>query len=241
MTENTQAVDVSSQNQTSSPMSVSSNPVSAPVQPQEKLLKQSEVNDLVGRVKHESYEKGKSEALASWQTQQSSPVQQPQQNMGGMPQLTPEQMDARIDQRLQQKQQEQWLQNVQQQLNQKIDEAKTRYSDFDEVTRQVDFRTMPEIPVLANEMDNSMDVMYDLAKNPAKLGTILTLAQRDANAARAYMKSLSESIKQNQTAINQANQSKVNEPLSQVKPSNVGMDNGSNTIRDLRRQPWLKA
>ncbi len=236
MTENTQVSNDVSQKQEAQSPTVA--PITSTETPAPKLYTDADVDRIVSAKIKREREANASNSLPS---QQSQPVTQPQQNMGGMPQLTPEQMDARIDQRLQQKQQEQWLQGVQKQLNDKIEEAKTRYSDFDEVTRQVDFRTMPEIPVLANEMDNSMDVMYDLAKNPAKLGTILTLAQRDANAARAYMKSLSESIKQNQTALNQANQSKVNEPLSQVKPSNVGMDNGSHTVRDLRRQPWLKA
>lgn len=241
MTENTQAVDVSSQNQTSLPQSVSSAPVSAPVQPQEKLLKQSEVNDLVGRVKHESYEKGKSEALASQANTQAQPTQQSQQNMGGISQTPPEQLRALVQEQFQQQQQGMYWQNTLNQLAQHTEETKKRFPDFVEKVSTVDYLNKePDVLYLATEHGKyAPDMLYDLANNPTKLAIISnSIANKKYDLARMQMTELATSVKQNLQA---SEQSKSNEPLSQVKPSNVGMDNGSQTVRDLRKQPWLKA
>lgn len=238
MTENVQLNGLQNQNQTTASDNQSLNSSIPPQgQSQEKLLRQSEVNELIGREKHASYEKGRQEALASppppdvasKTTQQNTSYQSPEQ----IQQLVAQ----KVAEHLQQQQQQTYMQQTAQQLMPQIEDAKKRYTDFEDVTRKVDFRKMPEMLLLANETGIAGDVLYDLANNPSKIGTILALAQRDPDLARIEMQKLSSSIKQNQAAKEQP---QVNSPLSQIKASNVGTDNGSRTIRDLRKQPWAR-
>jgi hypothetical protein len=87
-------------------------------------------------------------------------------------------------------------------------------------------------------MQNGGDVMYDLAKNPSKLATIHTLAQTDPELARAELLKLGASIATNQQA--QAAEQPVSAPLDTIQPSNLSGSNGKLSIRDLRKQPWLR-
>jgi hypothetical protein len=103
----------------------------------------------------------------------------------------------------------------------------------------LDLSTIPQIVQLANTVENTDDVMYELASNPNKLVTLLNLTNF-GNGRLAYLetKKLSDSIKQNQTALQQP---VPPEPLSQLKPSNVGTDNGALSIRELRKQQHLRS
>ena len=103
----------------------------------------------------------------------------------------------------------------------------------------LELSTIPEVVQLANTVDNTADVMYELGKNPHKVASLLTLT-RYGNVKLAYAetKKLSDSIKQNQNALQQP---VPPEPLSQLKPSNVGTDNGVLTVRELRKQSHLRA
>jgi hypothetical protein len=79
--------------------------------------------------------------------------------------------------------------------------------------------------------------MYELGRNPGKVASLTTLAYINPQLAKLEMKKLADSIKTNEQASEAPN---VNEPLSQVKPSTVGKDNGSNTVSDLRRKSWAR-
>ncbi|NIV16247.1 MAG: hypothetical protein GWN62_34825, partial [Aliifodinibius sp.] len=60
-------------------------------------------------------------------------------------------------------------------LTAKVTDAQGRYNDYDDVTSKVDFSQIPEILEYANHADNAGDVLYDLAKNPAKIATLRSL------------------------------------------------------------------
>ena len=196
---------------------------------EEKVLKQSEVNELVGRIKHEAYEKGKREAQAATSTNVLHGT-----NLGGMPQVTDDHIRQLIADEAQKQTQ---LAGVHQTLSnfvQQMGAGKGKYSDFDETVAKLgDFKTIPHIVKMATETGNAEDVMYELGKNPGKVASLTTLAYINPHLAEHEMKRLVDSIKANQKASEEPS---AKEPLSHIKPSTVGTDNGQTTVRDLRKK-----
>jgi hypothetical protein len=256
MTENSNGSEVGSQNLGTN--TVTSTPAAS--QPAaEKMLPQSHVNDLVGRTKHESYEKGKQDAVAEWQKQNNVAPSQPtpntgQQSSGNMPQMSQADLDKLVtdkvnsldQQRQQQTHDEYWRkqgQDVATEINKKLADGRTRYEDYDTVVTPDVVKNIPEIAFLANSFDNTADVMYDVIKDSEKLiqieGLLKTAKEKGSqfhqNLAFERLKNLSNSIKANKAAAE--NQPHIKEPLSQIKPSNVGAGNGSNTIATFKNNP----
>jgi len=221
------------QNAVAQPEMVQTPPVMAQSAPQEKMLPQSEVNDLVGRVRAEATEKGRREALAAQgQTQQSAPG-------GG---LSEEQIRRMIEEQSSKVQQEQLMrmdaERIVGEFASKMDLGKDTYEDFEDAVRKLDIRTMPEIVQLANSVGNTADIMYDLAQNPYKIPALKALAKEYPHLARIEMQKFSKSIDSNKDAVSNVNTRK---PLSQMKPSTGIVDNGpGNTLKDFKRQPWAR-
>lgn len=209
--------------------------------PSEKLFTQSELEKIVGRtreqVRDEYYNRGKQEALSELNKQQNNQVNTTQ-NMGGISQLNDNQIDEIVEKKLKDRADAQAANQIAYDFVGKMQAAKDKYSDFEETVAQLNLPAHPHIVYWANSLDNTADVVYDIAKNPEKFAGILMLAQSAPELARRKLSELSNSIKKNEEALKQPN---VNEPLSQLRPSSVGTDNGSMKVRDLRRQPWLRA
>lgn len=108
----------------------------------------------------------------------------------------------------------------------------------------IDIQSIPYHVQLANQVDNTREVMEDLISNPIKIGQIQNLinidleaqrAGRNSNLAYSEIKRLSDSIKLNQNA---GRYQSPNEPLSQLRPSNTGMGNqGVRAPGDYKRDP----
>lgn len=198
--------------------------------PQEKMLPQSEVNEIVGRVRAEAT------ARAQAQMQQATTAQPGS--------LTEEQVRELIAQQTQSIQAEQarmaMAERVVGEFAGKMDLGKESYEDFEDTVKQIDLSTIPEIVQLANSVGNTHDVMYDLAKNPYKIGNLLTLAKASPHLARAEINRLSQSIVANKSAVAQASGAK--EPLSQMKASaNISADASKPmTVKDFKSMSWLK-
>jgi len=215
--------------------------------PSENMVPQSTVDRLVGDSKLKGYNKAVEEFKNQQQyTQQApqyqqAPVQNTPPSFGGIDQTA---LNSYVDQRFQQLQQQQAEQNQQayyqqeaqrilQEMGQKTNDAKSRYEDFDQALESVGgFQSVPEVWQYANAVDNGGDVLYDLAKNPGKVATILQLGSRDQNLAISEIKRLSNSIKQNQNGVNQQ---VAPDPIRQVKSSNVGVGDGPKTIADFKK------
>lgn len=114
----------------------------------------------------------------------------------------------------------------------KLSSAKEKYQDFETVTSDLDYQSIPAVVELANMFDNTVDVMYDIAKNPIKIGNLQQLIMINPKLAYNEMKRLSESIKDNEKAKDTR---LPNEPLSQLLPSNSGSDSGNKNITDYKR------
>jgi len=97
----------------------------------------------------------------------------------------------------------------------------------------VDMRYYPNVvQLLAEYVDNSHDVLYDLAKNRSKLYQLESTCQHNPQDAIYEIKRLSDSIKANETHSTMSN---ARTPLSQQRPSNTGTDSGNTlSMRDLK-------
>lgn len=220
----------------------------SPQSANEKLLKQSEVNELVGRVKKDAYEKARREAEADIMARNSAVNQMPQtpsqisQRQGNQqaPQLTEEAMRVAARHELVRMQNEIWANQTAQQFVQKIEDGKSKYPDMEKVVGELNLANNVDIVNWANSVDNTADVIYELGKNPAKYANVLMLAARSPQQALKAMRELSDSIKRNQES---AKQPVADKPINQLNHSTLSVSNGdlSNTsISSISRSSWMK-
>jgi hypothetical protein len=228
----------------SSPVTSTSTPVSQPAQTEEKSFKQSEVNDIVKRVKNdavESYKRMQVEQPQYLQQKHPDAVTQPSSwATNTLSQDDVRRMAAEEAQRLRdqwikeshQKSQEADAQRIAQEFLTKLSTGKDKYQDFEKVTGDMDYAQFSNTVQLANSyIDNTVDVMYELGKDRIKMANMELLARMSPRDAIVQMQRLSQSIKDNEAA------SKVrmpNEPLSQLRPSNTGTDSGVKEVRDYK-------
>jgi hypothetical protein len=200
---------------------------------QEKMLPQSEVNELAGRIRAEAYEKAKREL------QSANPVGAQQVAQGAM---SEEQIRRLIDEQTTKIQQQHLMakdaERIVSEFATKMDLGKEVYEDFDDSVRELDLRAIPEIVQLANSVGNTAEVMYDLAKNPYKIANLKVLAQTSPHLAKKEMQRLSASIDSNKAAASQVN---TRTPVSQMKPSTGLADSGPGmSLKDFKRAHWAR-
>lgn len=221
---------------------------SAPVAestPTERTFRQSEVNELVKRVKHE--ESQKRDRLYQEQPQyaeQKYGSQQPQiqHSQQSLPEADIRRMASEEAQRLR----DTWVSDAQSKSEQdnaqrivknfwdKVAPGKEKYEDFEKVTGNIELSRFPNtVQLLAEHIDNSGDVLYELGKNRLKMAQLESLSERSPNDAIVEVQRLAQSIRDNDQAgkLRQANA-----PLSQQRPSNVGTAGGPLTMADLKRK-----
>lgn len=217
-------------------------PVESAQQTQERLFKQADVNEIVGRAKHEAVESFKRQQSQQQQYAQQAPQSQAQSSKSlsedDVKRLTGEELHRH---------REEWTREAQERMNaeaaerivsaykEKISAGKEKYEDFETVTNNVDMRYYPNVvQLLAEYVDNSHDVLYDLAKNRSKLYQLESTCQHNPQDAIYEIKRLSDSIKANE---NHSQMTNARTPLSQQRPSNTGTDSGTTlSMRDLKRK-----
>lgn len=212
----------------------------------EQMLPQSKVNELIGREKTAAeargYEKAKREAMANVNNnvQPEQNVQQVQ-SMGGIKQSSPDEIRRQVREEMNLQQQQAHNYQVANTFLQKLSLGAGKYNDFKDVVPDQFLESFvqqaPAVFHLTNSVDNTADVMYELAKNPEKIISLRDIAAMNPAAAQRKMQELAASIKVNEQALKQPN---ANEPLSQIKPSTVGTDNGSMTVSDYKKVDWLR-
>lgn len=217
---------------------------------EEKMLPVSRVNELVASAKAKGREQTRAE-LDALKQEIESLKQQRAPGIGGMEARTPSvddiysEVHSRLQSELQQQREaqeqemlEREAQEVATRFKQKMGMGKEHFADFDEVMSDFNVGAFPELVFLATQHENTPQIMYELAKNPNKLATLDYMIKRDPVGAQKMIGSLSKSIQSNDDALAQAKTSP--DPLNRLKPSTVGADNGSKTIRDLRKQSYLR-
>lgn len=120
----------------------------------------------------------------------------------------------------------------------KLRSGKERYNDFDEIVGDFKHDAFPELVYHLSGMENAADIMYELNKNPEKLERIDYWLNKDRRKGLDMLNKLSQSILQVRAA--EEDYQPVNAPLSQVKPSNVGADNGRMSLEDYKNADWLR-
>lgn len=217
--------------------------------PEERLLKQSEVDKIIHARTRDAYEKGRRESAA----ESAQPIQRPEQSvssMGGMPQLTMDQIrqviaeenQKRVTEESQARQRE-MAHQMSSSFLMKLEAGKNKYDpeDFDKTIGRLELGNTAAVNLipLAHEanVDNVADVMYHLGNNPGKAAELITTYAYNPKWAASEMLKLSNSLKQNELARQYP---KVSEPLSSVKASTIGTDTGKLSMKERARQPWAR-
>jgi hypothetical protein len=208
---------------------------------EDKLVPQSEVNDIVGSVRSKAYQKGYAEAEQAYQSKLANEARQkdvaPMQSSHGLSaddvrRITNEHMrELQAEQQKLHEEaiQREYTQRVCNELAPKIASASTKYSDFEEVMREADFMgETSDMLDLVNCVDNSGEVLYELGQHPSKIGALRNLSQR---LKEIEIRKISKSIKRNEEA---ASQGKTPAPLSQIKSTNIGSSDGDLSVKQLR-------
>jgi hypothetical protein len=211
----------------------------------EKMISQSQVNDIVGSAKREAAERAV-EAYKKQQAQSASASQQQFQEQVSHRNMSEDDIKRVTDDRIkthftQLEQEAQERANVDAanrivgMFRDKIIAGKDRYEDFENVTGNVAMQYYPNVvQLLAEHVDNSADVLYHLAKNRDKLYRLEGLSSHNSSDAIYEIKRLSDSIKANEQGSKMKDS---NTPLSQQRPSNTGTDSGSSlSMTDLKRK-----
>lgn len=209
---------------------------------QEKMLPVSRVEELVKKAKLKGRDSMQAEldALKAENDQLKNGG-----SMGGMampvdPNAITQQVMASIKQQMQAESEERAKQELEaeasriaQSYRSKMSSGKDAYEDFDDVMADFNPQAFPNLVLLASQMDNTPDVMYELMNNPAKFGTIAVLSERDPQAAQRMLSRISQSIQANKQA--KAEQKQVPEPISRLSSSKTGQDDGSLSVRDFKK------
>ena len=236
--DNEQVVDVGSQNQApvvdnniqSNALPEVNNQSSAPAS--EKTFTQTETQAIVAKEARKAAEKARAEAKAHYESQTPKHSSTPQ-NIGGIPQMTQEQFQeqvlvaahniARITEA--KRIETDWLSTM--------NSAKQADPEFAQVYDELNIERHPDFIIALSGMDNKVAVVKELGENPSKFANILMLAQGGSlQLARKELERVSASIKANESAQKQP---RVPAPLSELKPSNIGSDNGDMTVNDFRQ------
>jgi hypothetical protein len=221
-------------------------PVDAPVVEDvatEKMIPVSRVEELIKKAKLKGRDNLQSELDAM--KAENEQLRQKQASMGGMavpvdPELIKNQIMADLRKQFQDASEARANEELQKQAekiageyHQKMRSGKDSFDDFDTV--MADFRpeAFPNLVYLANQVDNTPAVMYELMQNPAKWATLTVLSERDPQAAKNMLDRISSSIKANQAA--KAQEKDVAPPLGRLSSSPTGQDNGKLGMKDYKR------
>lgn len=230
--------------------------------PPEKMLPASQVNELIKKAKRKGEQKMQEQLDAAKQQIEQLQAQQAQQQPAGQMQEAPQQaqqgqaqgidpqlIQQQVMQMLQQKQQEderkahdealeKEVNQVAQQYFGKMAQGKDMFDDFEAITADFNPAEFPQLVFLANQMDNTPAIIYELRKNPGKLADLAVLIEKSPNMARSELTKLSESIKRNDEAKRTLQEAQ--DPLNRLKPSPTGTDNGTKNVRDFKAASYLK-
>ena len=209
-------------------------------QAQERVFKQSELNEIVGRAKHDAVESFKRQQQQNQYAQQAPQSSQAQSSKSlsedDVKRLTGEELARQRNdwtREAQERADAEIAQRIVNSYKEKIAPGKEKYEDFEAVTNNVDMRYYPNVvQLLAEYVDNSHDVIYELAKNRTKLYQLESTCGHNPQDAIYEIKRLSDSIKANESTSQMKH---AKSPLSQQRPSNTGTDSGNSlSMRDLK-------
>jgi hypothetical protein len=200
------------------------------------------VKKVVEREKAKAFERGKREALMEIQNQApQAPEQQapPQQQLGGMPQMSQADIERMIaekaplalQQHVQKLQQDQMVNT----FVQKMQAAEQQHPGLEQELNNLNYNDprMHSFIAMANQMENTGDIMKEVLDNPSKMESLLNMAYNQPYQAQKALKSLSDSIKTNQTAKDE--EVRARDPMSQIKSSTTS-GNSEKSQHDMSQE-----
>lgn len=217
------------------------------VQEQEKLLPQSQVNEIVKRAKEqavEQYKKLYSEQPEYAQQKYGDPAPafamgKPTIDESHYRKIAAEEaqrMRTEIFNEAQKRQQEEYAQNLVQKFVQKIEPAKSQYEDFEKVTGDLNLQPFPHVvQILAENIDNSGDLLYELGKDRLKLVQLEGLAERSRSDAIVHAQRLAQAMKERREATI-SNSKAPKEPLTKMLPQVNGSATNTMDWKELSKQ-----
>lgn len=211
--------------------------------PAEKVFTQDEVNKIVGARAMEAAEKARKEALNEFNARNESSKPKSNENA---PSFDKESLKREAIEEFEQMQrrkaekeaEERTLENAERFTKEYFgklssEDVKSRYADADEVLGGFNHGAYTHLIMLANKEPNTADLMYHFANNPLKAAQFEQAARHDPHGALKELKRLSNDLGQNIKAKDSVK--KASPPLSRMSPSNIGADNGLNTLDDFKR------
>ena len=219
---------------------------------QEKMLSQSQVNDLIHAERRRAYEKGLQES-ASRQEQKQVPSEQTSSNGEPSSFLDESKLDALLNERFEKIQREKSEQaefqrqqaeanRVYSELGSKLEKARQADPSIDEKLGAFNyFDDMPGVQFAANQFDNSAEILAYLASNPREVPAINSLAtMRDrygnynAKPAIDELRRISDRLKQNEIAKNSP---VPPSPISQIETTvrDGVSSSGDRSVNDFKR------
>jgi hypothetical protein len=210
---------------------------------EERSFRQSEVNEIVGRVKREEAEKYKrlsneqplyaEQKYGNYSTQRNeSTAQLSEQEIRRLASEETQRLRDEWAKDAQSRSETENAQRIVQSFLSKVSAGKDKYSDFEQVTSDIELGRFPNVVhLLADHVDNSHDILYELGKDRIKMAQLEQLALMSPKDAIIQAQRMSKAFKDNDAA------SKIkspNEPLSQMRPANTGTDSGVMSVRDYR-------
>ncbi len=214
----------------------------------EESLDKATVSKIVARERAKAYEKGKQEARMEQEQQQAQAPQQqaPQpamQTFGGMqqaPAMNPEDIQKMIAEHVPQYLQQQAQEYQQKQFADgfiaKMQAAEKQFPGLEQKLNDIDFTSPSTLKLvqMANNMDNTGEIMNELIENPEKMGTLLNLINEQPRIAQQRLASLSSSISTNRKALEE--EKSAHDPIGQLKSSvNAGVDDHNLSVKDLKK------
>lgn len=207
----------------------------------EKMIPQSQVNEIVGSAKRDAAERAveaykRQQAQSAPSTQSVSDVPSRHFSEDDIRRLTGDAVKSHfteLEQQALERANVEAANRIVGMFRDKVVAGKDRYEDFESVTGNVAMQYYPNVvQLLAEHVDNSADVLYHLAKNRDKLYRLESLSAHNSSDAIYEIKRLADSIKSNEESSQMKN---ANSPLSQQRPSNTGTDSGGSlSLRDLK-------
>jgi len=199
---------------------------------QQKMLSQDEVNRIVGAAKASAAESARRQAYAEMQGKSESPGV----DINAISEQVSTQLLNKLTQEAQLEQQQKAYE-AQQKMEADLERAKAaaakEYEDFD--ANALDNFAYKDVLLAATLHPNAKDILHELHTNPKKAADIQLFGKLgDWKTFNKNMKTLSESLAKNKEAV--TNTPKAQAPLSQIKPSTVGVAGDKPGLKEFKQK-----
>jgi len=207
-----------------------------------KMYNDIQVNDIVKRRKLELESKHQAEIeQMKAQMQQQQPVSSQNMDVESIKNQVYDKFmgDLKFHRdELAKSEEEKSLRSLAEQYHLKMGKGSQLFDDFNEIMGDFKPSEFSNTAMLAAQMENTPEIMYELANNPGKLAEIEALAERSPNMAKKQLEKLAKSINSNLEA--KQNNVTAPPPLSQVKSSASGVDSNKMNLKDMKNASWLR-